>query len=177
MLGRRQPPPRRKPTPHNSGDNTEDESASASELYLRAASRRKHATLLQLAPATVAALCGYDPALPTLHARLEAVPMIERTQCPFARRAVLWSMQDWAEQLSLEENLALSLRAFVLFSAMEKGVDGFLFMIPSIGVPRTQGSSDQREEGCVAATDAEIEAETEIAHHAHIVKSLLHYLK
>lgn len=68
------------------------------------------------------AVCSYDPTA------CQSVNMIRKiqlkTHCLFASRALIWGSADWADSLSIADNIDKSLRSLTLFAAHQEGVDG-----------------------------------------------------
>eukprot|EP00053_Salpingoeca_punica_P005331 m.53746 g.53746 ORF g.53746 m.53746 type:complete len:326 (-) comp13193_c0_seq1:412-1389(-) len=84
--------------------------------------------------------CGYDPASPKRTILQAFKPIQEQSNCIFAKHARIWAAHDYDPSLPIADNLASSLRAFALFAAAQRGIDGFLFAVAHPGAGATLAS-------------------------------------
>lgn len=87
--------------------------------------RDVHATLCILSPDMVAAIVGKDDVENIAKTMMK--PIVDRTQCLFARQANLWYAHSrWQEEESAQK---ATIRHFALFAAAAHHVDGFVFHV------------------------------------------------
>lgn len=93
---------------------------------------------------------SYDPTSPQLPSLISFQPLKRNVDCVFAKGSKAWGSAPWNDmvsgsfsnassccfraQMSLEDNVRSSLLAFNFFLTMQRGIDAFVFHIPTEGI-------------------------------------------